>query len=199
MANVDWDKIKAEYLAGGTSYRKLAKKYGISAQAVTRRAIKEKWTESLEKVRSEVEAKVEQKIASQRASDIAKLDRARSKLIDKLSAAIDKYPDIPGNRTVQSVSDIILSDEEGDQKKGGAKQKHVQIESDILKMIKGLEMLMGMSGLDVRTQIAQEDLKIKREQLKFMREKWTAEQQQQNEMVAEIPRIIDDIGAGDDE
>ena len=44
----DWKKIKAEYIRGGTSYRKLADKYrqdGVSFSSIRRRAEKEKWTD----------------------------------------------------------------------------------------------------------------------------------------------------------
>ena len=40
---MDWDKIKAEYIAGGTSYRKLAKKYEVSFDILKNVAVKEGW------------------------------------------------------------------------------------------------------------------------------------------------------------
>lgn len=46
---VDWNKLKAEYIAGGTSYRKLAEKYGVSENTLRRRAAKEKWTQERHK------------------------------------------------------------------------------------------------------------------------------------------------------
>lgn len=41
--SVDWNVIKAEYIAGGTSYRKLAAKYGVSKTTLEQRAKKEDW------------------------------------------------------------------------------------------------------------------------------------------------------------
>lgn len=41
----NWQKIKAEYLRGDTSYTKLSKKYGVSFSSIRRRAEKEKWTD----------------------------------------------------------------------------------------------------------------------------------------------------------
>ena len=41
----DWKKIKAEYIRGGTSYQKLATKYGVSFSSIRRRSEKEKWTD----------------------------------------------------------------------------------------------------------------------------------------------------------
>lgn len=55
---MDWNKIKAEYIAGGTSYRKLAEKYGISRSKLQARATKEKWVD----LQSQTQAKTESKI-----------------------------------------------------------------------------------------------------------------------------------------
>ena len=40
---VEWQKIKAEYISGNTSYRKLAEKYGISFNTLKDRAVAEQW------------------------------------------------------------------------------------------------------------------------------------------------------------
>ena len=53
-----WQKIKAEYIAGGTSYRKLAEKYKVSRTTLERKAKDEKWSE----LRRQAEAKAEAKI-----------------------------------------------------------------------------------------------------------------------------------------
>lgn len=150
MANVEWDKIKAEYLAGGTSYRKLEDKYGVSYQSISRRAKAENWQELKSRVKRKAETKVVQKIASQRAADIATLDAARSKLIHKLAGAIDKLPDMAGNRMEQSMTEQIEvfgnPDHFGVRRRKPPKMKTVRVESDLLKMTDMLEKLMGMTG-----------------------------------------------------
>lgn len=55
---MDWKKIKAEYIAGGTSYRKLAEKYDVSRSKLQARATREKWAD----LKSQAEAKTESKI-----------------------------------------------------------------------------------------------------------------------------------------
>lgn len=40
---MDWNKIRADYLAGGGSYRELAAKYGVSYVTIARRAKSENW------------------------------------------------------------------------------------------------------------------------------------------------------------
>lgn len=64
---VDWSRIKAEYIAGGTSYRKLARKYGISESKLTRIAVREKWNSLAKQRQSKADAKVVDKIAKDQA------------------------------------------------------------------------------------------------------------------------------------
>lgn len=150
MPNVDWEKIKAEYLAGGTSYRKLAEKYGVPRSTLEQRAKREEWTKKHEEVKGKAEAKARQKIVAQRATDIAALDRVRSKLIQKLEKSVDRFPDIPGNRMEQSVTETI--EEKGEPNQFGIptrkppKKKTVLVESDLLRMAAMLEKLMDMTG-----------------------------------------------------
>lgn len=40
---IDWSAIKSEYIGGGTSYRKLVDKYGVSFEVLKRKAKAENW------------------------------------------------------------------------------------------------------------------------------------------------------------
>lgn len=89
----DWNAIKAEYIAGGISQRKLAEKYGVSPSKLMHKASSEKWEASRKKVRSKSEAKVEQKVANTIASNADKLYKAYGKAIDRVSSAIETASD----------------------------------------------------------------------------------------------------------
>lgn len=150
MPNVDWDKIKAEYLQGGTSYRKLADKHGVSYSTLRDRAVKEEWTKLRDDVRNKAGTKAVQKIVSQRAKDIEALDRTRSLLIAHLEKSVSKFPDIPGNRMEQTVSDLIPpKGEEETGKRKATKVKTVKFESDLLKMVSALDKLMELTGYSI--------------------------------------------------
>ena len=77
---MDWNKIKAEYIAGGTSYRKLASKYGVPRSNIERRAKAEKWTE----LRGQAEGKAEAKIINAISEKSAKIDDKYFRLVDML-------------------------------------------------------------------------------------------------------------------
>ena len=66
IGSIDWNAIRAEYIGGGTSYRKLAKKYGVSINVLSPRATVEGWVG----MRKEAETKATAK-ALQKTADIA--------------------------------------------------------------------------------------------------------------------------------
>lgn len=70
MAAADWEKIRAEYIAGGGSYRKLAEKYGVSQDTMRKKAAAGKWREFKHKAALEVTQKVTQKIVQKQASAV---------------------------------------------------------------------------------------------------------------------------------
>lgn len=78
--NVDWKKIKAEYIAGGTSYRKLAEKYGVSRSKLQAIATREKWVA----LQSQAKAKSESKIVDHISNQNAKIENKYFNLVDKL-------------------------------------------------------------------------------------------------------------------
>lgn len=64
---VDWNTIKAEYIAGGISYRELAEKYGVSESTLKKKAAKEKWTELRNQAGTETELKIVDTISEEQA------------------------------------------------------------------------------------------------------------------------------------
>lgn len=76
----DWKKIKAEYLHGGTSYRELANKYGVSFSTIQRRGAREKWTD----LRSQIDIKSDEKIVDEVADQAAKRSAMFDLIADEL-------------------------------------------------------------------------------------------------------------------
>ena len=81
-----WQKIKAEYIAGGTSYRKLAEKYKVSRTTLERKAKDEKWSE----LRRQAEVKAEAKIINAVSEKSAKIDDKYFRLVDKLMSKAEE-------------------------------------------------------------------------------------------------------------
>ena len=85
----DWKAIKAEYIRGGTSYRKLCAKYGVSFSNLTRRAGKEKWTDLRQQSEDKSTTKLIEKVSNESSGKGTKIIDVANKLLDRLSQTID--------------------------------------------------------------------------------------------------------------
>lgn len=77
---MDWNKIKAEYIAGGTSYRKLCEKYGLKLSELRSVAEREKWVE----LKAQAQHKINTKIVNDVSNKNAKIDDKYYRLVDML-------------------------------------------------------------------------------------------------------------------
>ena len=124
----DWKKIKAEYIRGGTSYRKLANKYGVSFSALRRLAAKEKWTDLRTQSGHKANAKMVENIASQEA-----------KRVDMFS----------------TIADMLLQQIYNDVQQGKVLLTGKGTYRDVTGAIKDLKEIKGYkSELDIKEQIA---------------------------------------------
>ena len=94
---MDWNKIKAEYIAGGTSYRKLAVKYGVPFSNLKNIAIKEQWTQLREQAKNRTDTKLVDNIGKLN----AKIDDKYFRLVDML---FDKAEEVIANTPVWNAS-----------------------------------------------------------------------------------------------
>lgn len=85
MDCTDWKKIKAEYIAGGTSYRKLAKKYDVSLTTLQRYATKEKWTDLRQQAEVKTDAKIVDSVSKKQAAKADKIIDVADMLLDKIT------------------------------------------------------------------------------------------------------------------
>lgn len=89
---MDWNKIKAEYIAGGTSYRKLAAKYNVPFSNLKNIAIKEQWTHLREQAKNRTDTKLVENIGKQNAKIDDKYFRLVDMLLDKAEELILTTP-----------------------------------------------------------------------------------------------------------
>ncbi len=84
---VDWVKIRAEYEAGGISYRKLAAKYKVNLSTLSVRAKREGWVKSKQKTQDKILTKTIQKTITK----IVNRNERHLALADKALDAIEEY------------------------------------------------------------------------------------------------------------
>ena len=106
-AEVDWKKIKAEYIAGGTSYRKLAEKYKVKLSALRSVAEREKWVELKAQAQHKTDTKIVDTVSGENAKKAVKIDKVADKLLNKISTLIDKVNDTQGIKHLTSALNDI--------------------------------------------------------------------------------------------
>lgn len=103
---MDWKQIKSEYIAGGTSYRKLAEKYGVSFSTLKEIARREKWTDLKEKAQHKADTKFADMVGEKQAVRSAKIIDVADKLLDKISEAIDNM-DVLGTQSLKNLTSAL--------------------------------------------------------------------------------------------
>lgn len=95
---VNWKKIRSEYIRGGTSYRKLAKKHGVAITAVEKKGRAEKWPELRKAADREAAARSVDKIAETQAARAARFQSIADRLLDKLEQAVEQLDSVAVTR-----------------------------------------------------------------------------------------------------
>ena len=88
---MDWNKLKAEYIAGGTSYRKLAAKYNVSFNTLTGVAIREGWANLRKQAQNKSTTKMVNSISEDIAKKSTKINDVADKLLNKISDLLDDF------------------------------------------------------------------------------------------------------------
>lgn len=89
--NIDWNAIRAEYIAGACSYRKLAEKYGISKNIIAKRSEAEGWMKDRATVRDKAAKKIVQKTADIIADNASIAAELKKKFLLRLKRIEEKY------------------------------------------------------------------------------------------------------------
>lgn len=84
----NWNKIKAEYLAGGTSYRKLCAKYGVPLSTLRRKAQAEQWVQLQEQVEHKVDDSLVEKVVAKELEEAVDFDKLVDQMMLRVKIAI---------------------------------------------------------------------------------------------------------------
>ena len=87
---MDWKQIKREYIAGGTSYRKLCDKYGVPLSNLTRVAQREGWVELRQQCKDKSATKIVEIESDKNAERMRKLLNVADELLDVVEKAVQE-------------------------------------------------------------------------------------------------------------
>lgn len=88
---MDWKKLKAEYIAGGTSYRKLAEKHNVSFHTLRKQAAKENWKALRDETTTKTVTKIIEIESDKQAERMKRLLTVSDKLLMAVEDAVEKF------------------------------------------------------------------------------------------------------------
>ena len=88
---MDWNKLKREYIAGGTSYRKLAAKYDANLSVLKRIAHDENWVGLREQCKAKSATKIVEIESDKNAERMRRLLNVSDELLDIVEDAIRSH------------------------------------------------------------------------------------------------------------
>ena len=137
-AVIDWDAVRAEYIAGGISQRELAKKYSVTRKAISVRSVEEGWVSRREeesaKKTAEILQKTRKKTAEAAADNAVIAARIRTKLLLRLERALDEVADGDGTTARTSVQTESI---DGKQNVLKTTERRLKDIADIWKVVSG--------------------------------------------------------------
>ncbi len=103
---MDWKIIRNEYITDeSSSYRKLAKKYGVSVTAITKRSKEEDWIRQRKQLKDKTITKSIEKLSDKTADKLSRVADLTDKLLDKLERAIEEL-DVQLYKHVEKTKEI---------------------------------------------------------------------------------------------
>ena len=164
----NWKKIKTEYARGGTSFGKLAEKYGIPRSTIADRAKREDWAALRRDVSDATRAKTVQKISDQESELLAELStmqvRAAKAAYQRLVSSLENYPDGVGTKTVRETVDVKeITMEDGSVKKFPLASRFT---NDIESAVRSIATLGKLFGLDAGSDLDKRRYELHREQVR---------------------------------
>lgn len=86
---VDWARIRTEYIAGGTSYRKLSEKHGVSFNTLKTHAVEEQWHKLRQQKDKKATTKAVEHISNKEAKRTTNIVDVADKLIGKIAEMLE--------------------------------------------------------------------------------------------------------------
>lgn len=88
---MDWKKLKAEYIAGGISYRKLAEKHKVPFHTLRKQAAKEHWRELRDEAAAKAATKIVELEANKQVERYKRLLRVSDDLLGVVEEAVRSF------------------------------------------------------------------------------------------------------------
>ena len=150
---MSWQKIKAEYVAGGVSLRKLSEKYGVSFSTIQKKSMEEKWGDLRKKSGRKTEEKIIEAVSSKEADKATNIIDVADKLIGKICEMLDS--DVTNAQSIKSLTSALKDlkeikgyKSEADMREQEARIAKLQKEAQEEKQDKEITIVFGSDAED---------------------------------------------------
>lgn len=104
---MDWSKIRAEYIEGGISYRKIAEKYNVSFNTLKRIAIKERWTDLREKADHKATTETVKNVGNRKGKHSTNVLKVADKLLDKITDMLENMTTVYDTQSIKHLTSAL--------------------------------------------------------------------------------------------
>jgi hypothetical protein len=160
-----WTRIRTEWLKGGTTYAKLAKKYKLAEKTIRNRAYKEGWGKEKGQIEDEARTAIHARVVCVREEQLQKLAQANGALIDALVAMAMQAAEKP-QQTLYDAGATLRNAE--------SLSKAIQLAAMTQRDLYRLPSM----DLELKKKAEAARKKETKEKLALEREKWEAEQRE---------------------
>lgn len=91
---MDWNAIKTEYVTTDTSYRRIAKKYGLLASTVSRKGKQENWFEEKQRWEKKTFKKTIDALSGKQVDRVTRLLTVTDTILGKIEKALEEMSDM---------------------------------------------------------------------------------------------------------
>lgn len=148
----DWDAMRAEYIAGGVTYKELASKYGLSERTVRTYASRKGWKTERDKVETKAGQNVLARACENKTRELEALMGAASKWTQTIQEIVEAVSANPTALIVENMRGM------------GELSRSIATMTDVMLRLNRIS-----------TPAEEERMETSRARLKLEREKWNAE------------------------
>ena len=144
---MDWKRIKAEYIAGGTSYRKLCEKYDVKFSALRNVAEKENWVELKAQTQHKSNTKIVDVVSAKEVEKAVNIIDVADKLLEKIGTLADMVGDADSIKkltsAIKDLKDIKGIKSDADMREQEARIRNLEKQAEADNTSKDIEVQFG--------------------------------------------------------
>ena len=104
---MDWSKIRAEYIEGGISYRKIAEKYNVPFGTLQRIAKKERWTDLRLQADDKAKTETVKNVGKSKGKHSTNVLKVADKLLDKISDMLENMTTVYDTQSIKHLTSAL--------------------------------------------------------------------------------------------